>query len=1175
MALYYDIPHQPRSARQRRADLFKKVACTVTSVALLGNLCLSGLPSRAESEAEGTVPAPVEEIAPTAPAAENSVGADSGMLAVASALQAQAASAPAEDMDAGSAATPPEGSGTPTEALPEGSVPGSEQLSTEALAEGGTPGSGQLSTEALDEHANEPSALMAAPLPANATPEGEPTGALPSDEERENLDPTAEQYQGYVFDLAKYVNNVDVFITQGGEQQETQHLKPGDKIQVAISFDYKPDETGQLFQNNQFIALYQLPAELTPDLGTADFLSGPVYPQGDSSVTPMGYYRIYPDDPTDDYPGGRIYIVYTNETMQATSSMSGSITLTGSVNQIEDGGKSELVFPGSGGTSITIAVFTPDVSIKKGQPTVTQDGHYQYTLTVTTTNGTVDPITVKDHLTGGIFNETSVTITKRTPIEGGGSTETPINNASPVITNPESGKATMEWVNNDSGDNRLPPLNAGESYTITYTVTPKAAAADGAQSLKNEFSANDQWNNPSVDTDISKVVVHKQAGAFNHVENTITWTITLKPGPGGSLAGYTVTDSSWGSDNPVLPDGKLSLQPQGGGDPITVTVQPDGSFTIPDTVPAGQTYTFTYSTTHTPAQAETSVENTVTITKDGENYSDTATGKIPSSDWAVNKSSQNPSNDPQKWGEGDAARDVVPTKWTSTITLKAHTSFAKLGVFTYTDTLLPNQADTTPNASIHFTTVQTLAQSLADKPPQLNLYQQDGRTQEVNLTDYADLTLTCYGPDETTQIGEAIALPATGTDLDNTSKVVKFDLTVTPKDTAANIKAQSVKFVYDTLLDVTGQAPGGYNYYNRGTVEKASHTASVWFNKPNGTPKKYSAPGVLLTRPDLSTGPEYNISSKYPDWGKLSEQPTTLLWYPGDELPYISYAVYLPYPALDGEKIILTDTLPAGTAYVQDSGFGLFANNWGTPSYIIDPIQQNPGSTPAYDTSQIQFSCEGQTLTITIPKGYLNNWPASNGTDGGLLLVYAVQVTQDLNQQQAGTAAVFSNQVVWNGNAATAETKIEKATVNKSGQLENDRLEYTVILNPTGENLDPTSDTLTLVDTLTEQNQYLQNSISLDLDSVKLYRYDTSQPNNQGAEIDPSKYAVHYNYDTPNQRILTLQRHAERKRRYRARCQPQQGRSYLLQQPQRHWHRQNAGRHRAGADLQNGGQQDG
>lgn len=68
-------------------------------------------------------------------------------------------------------------------------------------------------------------------------------------------------------------------------------------------------------------------------------------------------------------------------------------------------------------------------------------------------------------------------------------------------------------------------------------------------------------------------------------------------------------------------------------------------------------------------------------------------------------------------------------------------------------------------------------------------------------------------------------------------------------------------------------------------------------------------------------------------------------------------------------------------------------------------------------------------------------------------------------------------------------------------------MKYRVVINPEASDLDVEKDTLTLVDTISYTKLY---SVSLNLDSVKLYHYDPNQENLCGNEISSTRYQIRY-----------------------------------------------------------------
>lgn len=169
---------------------------------------------------------------------------------------------------------------------------------------------------------------------------------------------------------------------------------------------------------------------------------------------------------------------------------------------------------------------------------------------------------------------------------------------------------------------------------------------------------------------------------------------------------------------------------------------------------------------------------------------------------------------------------------------------------------------------------------------------------------------------------------------------------------------------------------------------------------------------------------------------------------------------------------------------------------------------------------------ETNKITFKLESGY-------NKTDGDwnsgkrdhpndpIAIYYAVDITNDefWNDLQ-NESKEYSNLLEYEGRGQRQETKVERNTpvVSKFGRQINNttKIEYTVNINPAGNDLDPNSDKIVLRDKLEFDNKY---SAYIDASSLKLYEYDSSKENNRGNLIDSSRYQVQM--DT-QKNILTI-----------------------------------------------------
>ena len=228
-----------------------------------------------------------------------------------------------------------------------------------------------------------------------------------------------------------------------------------------------------------------------------------------------------------------------------------------------------------------------------------------YTVKVSSTKGTPDPIHIEDVLTAsGISINRIQNVTVK---NAAGETVTPSNLSTADNT------ITMD----------LPALAAGEEYEITYscecwmnggpgynnqegTVSNTVTASTENPDLKSSASTKTEINNDTL----------SKSGSYDAENQEIIWTIKVKPGPWG-LDGYKLTDPAFNT----MTDDELraAISPDTG---FEISTDSSGNKQIVfSSISEGQwggnhnTYTITYST-KAPVQTtkEQTEPNTVTLT---------------------------------------------------------------------------------------------------------------------------------------------------------------------------------------------------------------------------------------------------------------------------------------------------------------------------------------------------------------------------------------------------------------------------------------------------------------------------------------------------------------------------------------------------------------------------------
>ncbi|BBH25538.1 hypothetical protein SG0102_04720 [Intestinibaculum porci] len=114
------------------------------------------------------------------------------------------------------------------------------------------------------------------------------------------------------------------------------------------------------------------------------------------------------------------------------------------------------------------------------------------------------------------------------------------------------------------------------------------------------------------------------------------------------------------------------------------------------------------------------------------------------------------------------------------------------------------------------------------------------------------------------------------------------------------------------------------------------------------------------------------------------------------------------------------------------------------------------------------------------------------------------------------TEKTYTNTATWGDSKSSQETTVTRTVkeISKGVEQNGSNLEYSLEINPAGKDLNPGADTLTLDDTLTIPNDV---KAYLDLESIKLYRFDHSKDKHRGVIISPSLYK--FKYDSKNHKI--------------------------------------------------------
>lgn len=785
-----------------------------------------------------------------------------------------------------------------------------------------------------------------------------------------------------------------------------------------------------------------------------------VLPQGDlngvvySKGSAVGTYTISST--------GLIEITFNEDFVDNGSRIDGDVGFSGTVSSDNTKVDKDIIFGGKGGTIIIKkeeeTPETGDINITKEGTLSADKKTIEYKVKVSTVNGTKKTVIVKDYLKNATYKKDVVIKDKDGKTVSGN-----------VVYNETKAPAESSFEIRD-----LPELKAGEWYELTYSAAVGEGQADGTNIVENTASANDKskW----VQVRVSEPVIKKD-GSYSEDTGKIKWTITVY-GEGDSLEGYTLSDIL---DGKKLPDGyNATLNGEAITLPYTFGKGSDGK----------HTFEIVYET-DAPDKAG-SVNNKAELTKDGKGYSSDATVGVTKRDWDISKVSTG-----QEAVEGGKTRRF---SWKSSITLPGN-AINSLGTFTYEDTIENGSLD-----SEHYGIRSELQQAIENSINIKYLVNDNGqmRDQTDSLKDcssWLSYTITYKNA-----AGKKVT--------DDNDKVNSFIITFNADPNSDKKYAgKLIEFEYQTIGNIETIPEGETKtFYNSGKLGDKKVTGNVSYKNPVRLIKQSGVEGSLTPPEDYYWNTDYKWNGAYSD----SQKEAKL-----GENKYIYYRILIdPEDRGTGPKtpIILTDTLPAGTEFVEGSGYALYTN---AACNGVWRWENNKDITkPGFSVGR-----SGNVLTITLEKDsyYLKD-------DNKIAIYYAVKITDDTKLDGAGTAT-FTNKVVWGDREASTDTDIKKnhEVIEKTGSQRTEKdsktgaerpkniVDYSIVINPNAEDLDDESDTLVLKDVLEYVAKQL-SAVNLDLSTVKLYVYDATKEDKCGAEIDASRYVIEYNDSSSGKR---------------------------------------------------------
>ena len=776
-----------------------------------------------------------------------------------------------------------------------------------------------------------------------------------------------------------------------------------------------------------------------------------------------------------------------NDNFDPTAEQSGKVTVSGTVENSDTEKNKQIIFPGTG-TTITIKnrEVKKDLTVKKTSQVSSDKKKVDYTVTVSTKNGSPSKIDLTDQVSwisnaSSKYDPSSFKIIKQ---DAAGKTTELGSDYKPQIDASGNGSFTIK---------QLPELGKGESYKLTYSVdvTPKDGS-NGQVQVDNSIKASSGHQDSSSynRTPVSYSLVDKYG---NYVNGGIDWTITVNDDR-RDISGYQLEDA--------LPD-KLTLD-----DDITIQDVTDWSQSVtalkklivkghkgdskvqldfsklPDALKT-HSFKITYKTKTDSIAKGTKVTNTADFTGGGHKYSKNGEATVGGSgNFAINKGFDK---------DEKLNADEHRYEWHSDLTLNGE----KMSTLTYEDEIYNaskatahDEQATDCGEGTHYAVASELYQELTDK----NNQKLTGDSAYFLGKDYT-LELTCYDKD-----GQVVK------NTDSKTPVKKFKIKLTAVN-GETLKPTKYTIHYSTHAKVSEAKSGEtWTYYNKGILtgfnEKKldkSSWANYGFTVKNHIKKEARATGDKDSYQSKPLSEDFDV-----DNGK------------------IYYRLLLTVDQGTTGPLEVTDTLPKGLTYVDGSltaGFDQWSfspTQPGNESYDL-----SKGQKPVVSTEK---TSDGQTkLKITVPAGYDSKY-----YDRTIQLRYAASYLTDSTwKDMTQTSKTYVNTASYKGDtdSQTTEVKRDVPVVAKTGEQVKDangnltnEVAYQININPAAKDLNPGDNTVTLTDQLKMPDGV---KAYLNLKQIKLYQYDPLAKDHIGKELNASLYSLKYDSDS-NQLKLEL-----------------------------------------------------
>lgn len=873
-------------------------------------------------------------------------------------------------------------------------------------------------------------------------------------------------------------------------------VRPGQTVKVQLSYGF---DANKITKDN-CVATYKLPNGITllPSVSHSGNITWHDRTTGQKVV--VGTYKIDGDTVTFTY----------NEDFADGKAFDGDFEFQASASSDSSMEGKEINFGGTNG-SVTIKKedLTHDLSLSKnvqkdenGKELIKYDSKTKkldiaYEVVAKTTNGTGTTVDLTDFFDTasaslGKFQEDTVTLIK---VAADG-TETDVT---------ETYKAQLTINNSELKYSALPKLEASEQYVLRYHATIPVKDDYTYQSINNvkaEFDGKDSYTSKEVKNTEPRLT---KSGNYDANSRIITWTIQINNPFGEDLRGKTFKD--------LLPAGlevvdKVIIQREHWSQDINPV-------SAADFIKDGYSYTFPADKSETATFyrifLQTKIPNGTAV---GTTFKNEATfdGSGASGDVTVTDRSSYLNKSLYKAEDLETGKKKQLT-WQTSVSIP--TGWNEI---TLTDTIHDAEVNGTEQDGTHYAVLSELKDEIKNNL-HLTLFNSTETVTMANASEH-DVTFTVTYYDENNAV-------VTNDD----AHVTKFSITAKLAD-GKTLDATSMGLSsYHTVADISGAGiEEPWLFVNTAASGGKTTDASYTYKKP----KEAKLEKLVYNENNFD-----NAGSKISelDYNKNNGK--------------IYYELTIPTSLtskdpLTTKDLEITDTLPDGVTFdISSVTVGVRDyNNDGSvihSSWLGHTIYSSIGGTPNYEISATKnFSATkthigatdtDRTVKFTITNGYnVSEKPQV------FYIRYSVSVAEDASWDDLRTQNIYRNHAEWNGDKADTETTVKRSydKIYKTGTVVDEGLDangkptatkkinYSVVINPTGAKLLTTSNTLTLTDKLSFYPSN-ETSAELDLSSIHLYGVTLNTEGNLVAdhtnEISRDRFTAIY--DSPN-RIMTV-----------------------------------------------------